>query len=329
MSSDILYRPDQAIRLGEAYLKGRQQYPALGVPSYILKLDELLNPLAPGDLCTILGRPGNGKTSLLNRWARHRALHLNRLTEADLPHPRKRIVVLVSTEQPIEELYAFHAAAESGVETGAIRRGRLTDEQWSRLFAGDMRRLNIPLWFVGHSLENRRRRPRLTPKAIYDACRAAEDEGFVIDLLLIDFLQRLRRDGKTESKIVAVSDNLDDCKDLGLDLGCPVILGAQARREVDEYKVPVPLMDDGQWASNIEQASQVVLSAVRPCTYKSEGEMFGRKSPVLVRGKTQMLIMLLKQTTGAAGEPIWVSFDPRYNTLEEAEVLTLRTEEDD
>lgn len=316
LPTDTVYRPDQVIRLGQENLKRRREFEALSLPIYIKSIDPILTPAIAGDLISIIGRPGSGKTGLLNRWARRRAKAILD-PSTKIPNAKNRVVVMVSLEQPIEELYAFHAAAESRIDTALMKRGALTPEQWDSLIRSDMGRLSLPMWFIGHSMDRRKRRPRLTVEAIYQGCKVIEDEGFDIDSLYIDYLQRIPSPGRQDNKVVAVSDNLDACKDLGLDLGCPVVVNVAARREVDEYKPQVPGMDDGQWTSNIEVASDYVFSTTRPINYVDLNGSFGKIKPVIVKEET-MLIMLLKQKLGVMSKPFWVTMDMRYNLLEES-----------
>ena len=102
------------------------------------------------------------------------------------------------------------------------------------------------------------------------------------------------------------------------------VCGVQARREVDDRDVPVPELNDAQWCSGVEQVSDKVLSVVRPIKYKNEGEMFGK---MVVQGRNQMLICLLKQKMGDAPYTIWTTFDPQYNSMCEAEVKSINLTE--
>ena len=47
-------------------------------------------------------------------------------------------------------------------------------------------------------------------------------------------------------------------------VGCPVVLAAQAGRQVDGYQWPIPTLADCQWGSSIEQAADLVLALWRP-----------------------------------------------------------------
>jgi len=280
-------------------------------------MDLKLLPLLPGELCTIIGRPGSGKSAIQMYWARSRAKYLQSNFIPD------RVVVYITYEQHVEELYAFHVASEIGVPVDAMARGQLDESQLEQVREYGVRRSNVPLWFIGHSQERRKKRPLMTLEGVKEALYRLEDWELQnkretrIDMIFVDYLQRIPFEGRPESKVIGIDENLNKLKDMGLMFSCPIVCGVQARREVDDRDPAVPELNDGQWCSGVEQISDKVLSAVRPIKYKNEGELFGRK--VIVQGRNQMLICLLKQKMGDAPFTVWTIFDPQYNSMMEAE----------
>ena len=120
---DIIFSPAQVARAGTQYIENRVSNKDEGIPFYLPSMDEKLLPLLPGELCTIVGRPGAGKSAVQMYWARSRAKYLQ------TNHIKDRVVVYVTYEQHVEELYAFHVAAEMGVPVDAMARGELSPEQ--------------------------------------------------------------------------------------------------------------------------------------------------------------------------------------------------------
>jgi hypothetical protein len=96
-----------------------------------------------------------------------------------------------------------------------------------------------------------------------------------------------------------------------------MVVGVQAKREVDERKIQIPEMADAQWTSNIEQSSDRVISLVRPRRYAQEGAKFGS---LTVQGHNQLLVTILKQKLGEGNFYKCLSFNPMYNRLDEAEL---------
>lgn len=312
---DIVYTPQEIASIGTAYLDYRRRHNNESVPLGLDIIDADLNPLLPGDLITILGRPGSGKTGFMMRWARWRAQWLKDQGFVD------RVVVYVTYEQHIEDLHAFHVAASEDISITTMARGEITDEEWGRVIKAGTERVSVPLWFIGHSMERRRKRPKITVSKLAYALESIEDwtdnkNAFTIDTVFIDYLQRVPFEGKIESKTIGISDNLDRLKDGALAFACPFVVGVQAKREVDNRKLPVPTMEDGQWTSNIEQTSDISFGVVRPRKYRKEGEKFGS---VEVEGHCQMLVALIKQKLGKDNLAYWVYFDPVYNQLDKLE----------
>lgn len=320
MSSTVVYSPNDIVQLGTAYLDTRRTQKHQAIPVGVGSLDTDFLPLLPGELCSIIGRPGNGKTGLMMAWARSRAAWLRDNGHSD------RMVVYATWEQSIEELYAFNLAADNGLSITEMARGNITADQWETVMLGGSKRLNLPLWFVGHSVGRREKRPALTVDRLLDGLHDIEkwgDSPWKIDMVFVDYLQRIKFEGRVESKTIGVSDNLDRCKDGALETGCPWVVGVQAGRDVDDRSDPTPQLSDGQWTSNIEQASDAVMSVVRPRKYREEGEHYpDEKIGVEVRGYTQMLITVLKRKLGPDNWAKWVTFDPQYNRLDEAELKT-------
>jgi len=318
---DLIYTPSEIASIGTAYLQERQQNKAIGMPLGLPSIDKDLVPLQAGDLATVLGRPGHGKTSFMIRWARHRAIWLRDHGYGN------RIVIYATWEQSIEALYAFDVAASTSISVTSMARGEITADQIEQTIGAGMGNVTRPLWFIGHSQERRKKRPVMNVVTLCGALNKIEtwvDERYIIDSVFVDYLQRVPYDRNAESKTVGLDQVMNDFKDAALIYGCPFILGVQAKREVDQHTFPVPMMEDGQWTSAIEQVSDTSFSVVRPRKYLQEGEMFGKQNPIMVQGENQMLVSLLKQKLGVANKPYWVVFDPRYNKLDELELKHVR-----
>jgi replicative DNA helicase len=250
---DLIYTPAEISTLGMAYLQERRTNKTLGIPLGLASIDKDLLPLLPGELVTIIGRPGNGKTGFMMRWARERAAWL--LSNKQ----ESRIVIYATWEQSIEELHAFDVAADTQISITDMARGDIGEDQFSRALSASLSRIEKPLWYIGHSLERRKRRPVITVEALAESLAMIEDwadERYTIDMVFVDYLQRIPYDTSLESKTIALDNILNRLKDGALAFGCPFVVGVQARREVDQRDTPTPAMDDGQWTSAIEQVQR-------------------------------------------------------------------------
>lgn len=337
-TGNAVFPPVESCSLTMQYLDARRMAAmrgAAGVPLYIQGVDATpvaiknnrpcFLPMVPGEIMSIIARPGNGKTSFMMRWARAHAQELSRLANEGDEDAARRVVVYVTLEQTVEELVAFNVAADTGgrVSVTKMAFGYLDDGEWGAVVDSLQKGMTVPLWLVGYSPA--RKIERLTIDKIFEA--VDEIAGWSepiqrnrIDLLFIDYLQRIQYRG--ESKVEGISSNLDAIKHFALSRGIPVVLGVQARRECDEREDKTPALDDGQYTSNVEQASDKIVSLFRPCVYVSDPERgeimtIGGKD-VLIQGYNQMVMAVLKQKLGKASWRVWLSLDPAYNRLEEA-----------
>lgn len=311
---DVVFTPQQIVTIGTRYLEERRRNHRAGIPLGLTSIDKDFLPAVGGDLIAVMGRPGNGKTGFMMRWARWRAAQLLDANVED------RVVVYATWEQHIEDLYAFNLAADARLSVTSMARGELSNQEWEAALQAGAKRITLPLWFIGHSMERRKKRPFLTIDVLSQALREIErwnDDRTQIDMVFVDYLQRIKIEGRIESKTIGTSDTLDRLKDGALAFGCPFVVGVQATRDVDHRDLPIPQMDDGQWTSNIEQTSDKIFSVVRPRKYRNEGERFGS---VIIQGHCQMLVSILKQKLGPDNKAYWVYFDPVYNKLDELEM---------
>lgn len=325
MQNTIIYSPNEIANMTVQYLQDRVSNKEYAIDLGHEELDTILNPAHPGDLISILGRPGSGKTSFMMRWARYRAEILSKKPDTE------RTVAYITLEQTVEDLYAFNLSAETGIGITQMARGDVSQEQMEKILGVTVRLMNQPLCFLGHSATHRRERPKLDIETIRQNLHSLEDRGslsngkpFKLDMIFMDYLQRAPYKGS--DKVTGLYDVMNGCKELALEFACPFVLGVQAKREVDLKKpLPIPGLSDAQWTSGVEQVSDVVLSTVRPSKYMDAGQTFGS---VVVEGHAQMLITVCKQKLGVDNVSKWVYFDPVYNKLDRLEMKNFNPNKD-
>jgi len=334
----LVFTPLEASNAAEKYLDWRRGNEGGGMPIYIggMEYNPEKNtgflPVLPGELISVIGRPGNGKTGLMLRWARMRAKWLQEQADKGNETAKNSVVIFISLEQSVEELRLFHVAAEDKISVSRVASGTMKDEEWDAVRMGVRKLHPVPLWFTGRSISRRKYKIDMTPENIAGALETVErwqgDElKQSIDSIFIDYLQKFRPINTSgvglNEFFGSVTSYIKD--NIAMGFMTRTILGVQAKREVDQRQVPIPLMDDGQWSSTIEQFSDGVLSVVRPSHYKKDGEEFG---DVLVKGKRQMLISVLKRKLGPENFNKWVNFQPEYNQLDELELKTFKPNEE-
>lgn len=332
----LVFTPLEASNAAEEYLDWRRGNSGGGMPLYINSLEfnpeknKGFLPVLPGELISVIGRPGNGKTGFMLRWARMRAKWLQEQADAGNETAKNSVVIYISLEQTVEELRLFQVAAEDKFSVSKVASGNMKDEEWDNIKTGVRKLHPIPLWFLGRSMKRRKSKIDMTPENIAGALESVEQwQGDnitqSIDSIFIDYLQKFRpmNDAGLNEFFGRVTSYIKD--NIAMNFMTRTVLGVQAKREVDQRQLPIPLMDDGQWSSTIEQFSDGVISVVRPSHYKKEKEMFG---DIEVIGKRQMLVSVLKRKMGPENFAKWVDFQPEYNQLDELEVKTFRPNEE-
>lgn len=295
----------------KAALESMNTYAALSHSGPVLDfghagIDARINPLLPGDLMSVIARPGMGKTSLMaylaKRWA----------TMAELKQARS--LVLYSTwETLVEEFVGVITAGDSGQTLEDIGRGR-ADMSAIRLSMGGV--LGSSFAIVGRSRTTSHR--GLLPPTLSDLHRSVEwlsDQGWNVAAIFVDYLQRIPGSNpatRMEDRSSRVSENLELCKDLALRHACAIVVGVQARREVDDHGgLKMPAIADAQWSSVVEQTSDKVLGLSIPSKHMSIGDdvvVAGNRMSITANS---MAVQLLKQRFGAAShDDMWlVDFD--------------------
>jgi len=302
----IVYTPPEVGTLVLKTIEERKDTPGAGVRLGISTIDDRLLPLRPGELITVMGRPSNYKSGLMEFWARQVAQDiLDEGTENEM-------VVFVTWEMAVEELGLYDLAARTKLDAAEISQGRIDEAAWARLQAAAMKRSALPLWVLGHSIERRKKRPRLTMSNVAAALRWVEDEmGYHPRIIFLDYLQQMEAESG-ESRRMQVFENVYRCKDMALALGCPVVLGVQAHRSVDDRAWKLPHMGDGMESSNIEHTADKMLSLWMPKTTEPTNSVVANGLAV----SDNLLIMgVMKQKLGPAGfwKPLYV--EPKINEI--------------
>ena len=284
-----------------------------GIQFGVQAIDRLVIPMRPGELVSIIGRPGHGKTSLLAYFARE---HARRIVEAG--NSQREAVVYVTWEQSAEELEAFFQA--DGQHS-------ISDIAWGRadldtIKQQAMKRAGVPIWVIGHGIGRASiKAPRMTPDAILSAIETMEEDFDVKPVLMLFDYMQLIPVPNVRDRVQRVTEVPIRIKELALRIGCPAIVGVQARREVDDRAEKIPGMRDAQWASSIEQTSDKVFGLWRPIiTEESGGTRNIDGTPGIYKINERLLIIRMLKQRGEQGRHTWAMyFEPEYLKLAELE----------
>ena len=287
-----------------------------GIPFGVRGIDSKMIPMRPGNLVCILGRPGDGKTSILAYLAKQEAARiLARGMETE------EAVVYVTWEQAAEELTAFFLAGD---------KYSVSDVAWGRVKLDTIRKQVVkgartPIWIIGHGIARAGEKvPRMTPDVVMQAIESMRDEfGVRPTLMLFDYLQLIPIPNARE-RVQQVTEVPIRLKELALRVGAPAVAGVQASREVDSRAEKLAEIRDAQWASSIEQTADKIFSLWRPARTEPPGKFIETESGQRLEvTETLLLIRMLKQRMDRARFTFKMHFDPAYLKLAELETRRL------
>lgn len=272
-------------------------------------LDNYFLPMVRGDLVSIVGRPGNGKTSVL--------VHLARALSETLKSTDSGVVVYATWETMVEEFVAILSYPYTGYSMEQIGRGEVETE---RLEDGIAALMSSRIVIMGNSMRDDQEKVSIpTLDTLEDALAELKERRYNVRAVLVDYLQRIPGHGNKDRSTL-VSENLERLKDMAMGQKVPFVVGVQAKRDVDELRgIQMPGLNDGQWSSNIEQTSDKVIAISRPVLYMDEGKEVTVQGNQISVSWTTVLMKCLKQRWGKSGKIFCLDMDPRECELKEAE----------
>jgi replicative DNA helicase len=257
-----------------------------GTPSGFSDLDEITGGFQPGNLIVVGARPSMGKSALVTNIAENVALNKQ----------EPRAVALFSLEMSEAELAQRFIASQASIKGDDLRKGRLKEERkWKRVLDVAEHYGRAPLYIDDSSdigiLEIRAKARRLHSQ---EAGRGG------LGLIIVDYLQLMRPDGRVESRVEQVGQMSRGLKILARELSVPVIALSQLSRGVESRTDKRPLLSDLRESGNVEQDADLVMFIYRDEYYNEDTEH---------PGEAELLIQ--KHRNGALGT-VSLTFQPEY-----------------
>ena len=109
----------------------------------------------------------------------------------------------------------------------------------------------------------------LTPLALRTKCRRLHME-FGLDLVILDYIQLMGGDTRTENRVQEVSYISRNLKVLARELNVPVLAAAQLSRAVEQRTDKRPVLSDLRESGSIEQDADIVMFIYRPDQYEKD-----------------------------------------------------------
>ena len=224
-----------------------------GIPTGFIDLDKHLAGLQKSDLIILAARPSFGKTSLGLDIARQAAVN------------EKVPVGIFSLEMSKQQLVERLISAEANVDLWRLRTGQLSDEGKDNDFEKISRALDrlstAPIYIDDVASPN-----ALQIRTM--ARRLQSEKG--LGLLIIDYLQLMQGNGRTENRTQEVSEISRSLKNLARELNIPIIAISQLSRAPEARTDQTPKLSDLRESGSIEQDADVVMFIYREDKVKKD-----------------------------------------------------------
>jgi replicative DNA helicase len=223
---------------------------AAGISTGFRDIDMMFNGFRRGDLWTIAGRPGTGKTSMMLCMAGNVARFGGR-------------VLMPSLEMPLDQLVTRLLAMETGVNVAKLRAVKLTSQEASRVTEAIARLSNWPMWVWDVST--------LTVNELRTHARRIKYEHG-LDLIFSDYVQLMHEPSLVSNRVLEISYITRHMKEIARELNCTVVQGAQLSRAVEQRADKRPLLSDLRESGSIENDSDIVAFLYRDEMYNEATE---------------------------------------------------------
>lgn len=232
-----------------------------GVPTGYASMDNLLTGFHPGELILIGARPSMGKTSFAINLAANAAL-------------RGKSVAIFSLEMPNDQIAMRILCCEARVDQQKIRQGALSDEDWRKLATTAAPLAKSSIYLDDSS--------SISPSQLRSRLRKLMLEH-PLDMVLIDYLQLMSSDNRSENRQLEVSEVSRKLKAIAMELKIPVVACAQLSRANVQRQDKKPMLSDLRDSGSIEQDADVVMFLHRPGYYKPEEEDINKAEVIIAK----------------------------------------------
>lgn len=211
-------------------------------------LDELIVGMGKSDLVLIGARPGMGKTAFAMDIAMEAA------------RQNKKNVCVFSLEMSSEQLINRMISSVAQIDSLALRSGKLSGDDWNSMAHASSYLSELPILIDDT--------PGITVSVMKSKLRRVKNLGLVV----VDYLQLIQGERKTENRVVEVADISRSLKLMAKELEVPVICCAQLSRGPETRTDKRPMLSDLRDSGAIEQDADIVMFLYRDDYYNSDSD---------------------------------------------------------
>ncbi|HFD38427.1 MAG TPA: replicative DNA helicase, partial [Anaerolineae bacterium] len=223
----------------------------IGIPTGFERIDKLLGGLQRSDMVILAARPSVGKTSLALSFAHNAAKKYNQR------------VAFFSLEMSSEQVVQRLIAAETGINSQRLRRGEIEEHEWNR-FIKATNDLAETHFYIDDT-------PGVSAMELRTKARRLHAE-VGLDLIIVDYLQLMRGDHRSENRVQEISAISRSLKALARELNVPLLALSQLSRGVESRTDKRPILSDLRESGALEQDADVVMFIYRDEMYNENTE---------------------------------------------------------
>ena len=212
--------------------------------------DDMTGGLQPGELIIVAARPSMGKTTF--------ALNLT-----ERAANTGAAIAFFSLEMSNQQVIQNMLCCRSQIDGSAMRKGRITDQQYKRLQEEAAKLYETPI-FVDDT-------PGISITQLRAKCRRLKQK-YKIGLVVVDYLQLMTGGGRFESRQQEISAISRGLKSIARELSLPVIALSQLNRDVENRDDHRPRMSDLRESGAIEQDADIIMFIYRDDYYNKDSK---------------------------------------------------------
>lgn len=241
-----------------------------GYPTGLPALDRHTGGFAAPHVWVIAGRPGQGKTALVQQ-------------AAEATARAGGLVIFFEQEMSEDELGQRAVAREARYPLSNIRSGRIARESWSKLTEAADALGQLPI-IVDDT-------QALTPSRIRAKIRqhlAAAERRYgplPLRLVVVDHIQLTKGENRQSSRYEQLTENSGAMKAMAKEFRCCFAVLSQLNRPEKGQKVRPPTLVDLRETGALEQDADVVLMIHREDEYVPPAERNGHAELLLLKGR--------------------------------------------
>ena len=226
----------------------------VGIPTGFKDIDEKTSGLQRSDLIIVAARPAMVKTAFALNIAQQSAVKAG------------SSVIIFSLEMSKEQLGQRLLAMQARVEMQKLKQGDLDRKDWDRITMA-LDELNNTKIVIDDT-------PGISIMEMRNKCRRLKAEQG-LDLVVIDYLQLMSMQGKSDNRQQEISTISRNLKLLAREMDCPVIVLSQLSRAPEQRQDHRPILSDLRESGSIEQDADIVIFLYRDDYYNENTDKPG------------------------------------------------------